>query len=482
MKIVILAGGRGTRLWPLSRYSLPKQFLHFGDKRSLLQKTLLRFTEKYKKEDIIILTSSSYADLVKLQCAELFSDFSFTILVEPESKNTAAALALAACYIQELGGDAMLVVPSDHMMQDEKQFLDELVKAEDAAAEGAIVTFGVMPSFPETGYGYIRYNKEDRGPAMAVEQFVEKPSYDVAKSYVTSGCYLWNAGIFFFKISTFWQELERQRPDMYSCFSSGYSQALSSFSRCPDVSIDYAIMEGAKKVVVIPLHVAWSDVGSWDSVYAHLDKDLDGNVISGNIVNVDSTGCLLYGSKRLVATIGLEDAIVVDTGDALLVSKRGSSQKVKDLVDILKKRRATECIEHITSERPWGSFTILEEGERFKIKRIVVFPGKRLSLQMHYHRSEHWVVVKGSALVTVGDSRQLLGENQSIFIPKSEVHRLENPGKVPLEIIEVQVGEYVGEDDIVRIEDDFARVQKDDPKSLLRRLIPDKGELVGQRG
>jgi mannose-1-phosphate guanylyltransferase/mannose-6-phosphate isomerase len=463
MKHVILAGGSGTRLWPFSRNAFPKQFLHFGDGESLLQKTVKRFYPAVNPKEVLIITNQSYFHLVKNQLNAIDPRFEQQILVEPEKKNTAPAICLAVKYLQEVLGaskeECILISSSDHIIAPENVFLSAVNKGEEIAKSGHHVIFGIRPNKPETGYGYIKASSIGNKGFYSVEQFVEKPNYTTAQAYLRSGDYLWNSGIFLFQIDFFLKEISSFCPKIASLSSGSFKEMVSQFAEMPDVSIDCALMEHSKKTMVSLLDVSWSDVGSWDSVYDLLEKDHNQNVKIGNVLDIDTKNCLIVGDKRLISTIGLEDMIVIETEDALFIGKKGESQKVKHLVEELKKRKAKEPFEHLTSHRPWGKFTILEEGERYKIKRIVVDPKQRLSLQMHYHRSEHWIVVKGTAKVTIGVEELLLHENQSVYVAKSQVHRLENPGTVPVELIEVQVGEYVGEDDIMRFDDIYGRAK-----------------------
>lgn len=460
MKIVILAGGSGTRLWPLSRQSFPKQFLHFGQKHSLLQKTTLRFLKNYSPKDLLIITNQDYYHLVKQQLQEINPSLTQQIFIEPEKRNTAPAICLAVKILQEQMGakpdECFLVSSSDHIISPEEDFIESMKSAEKVAAQGYNVVFGVRPTKPETGYGYIRY-VPSKEPACKVLEFVEKPSIDRAQQFLLSGDYLWNAGIFLFQISTFLKEFSIYQSEMAAHLSANTEHLVQNFHLLPEISIDYALLEHTKKIQVVPLNLTWSDIGSWDGVYETLPKDGNDNVKMGHVVDIDTQGCLLMSSKHLIATIGVEDLLVVESDDALLIAKKGYSQQVKALVDQLKEQGSKTASEHRTMHRPWGRYLILEEGERYKIKRITVDPGQKLSLQLHYHRSEHWVVVKGTAKVTLNQSETLLHENESIYVPKSTMHRLENPGKVPLEMIEVQVGEYVGEDDIVRYNDIYGR-------------------------
>jgi mannose-1-phosphate guanylyltransferase/mannose-6-phosphate isomerase len=411
--------------------------------------------------DILIVTNQEYRHLVRNQLVGLDPRFEQQIIVEPERKNTAPAIGLALKFLEGKldKNEAFLVSSSDYLISPEESFLESVQYAEEVAKQGRTVVFGVKPYKPETGYGYIKIKKGSGSKAVDAEQFVEKPSLESAKKYVESGDFLWNCGLFAFTVENFWKELSEHAADIFELCNGSYADVAGRFAAMPNRSIDYAVMEKSKNISVIPLSLMWSDVGSWDSLYDVLDKDGNQNVKIGNVLDIDTKNSLIVGNKRLISTIGLEDVVIVETEDAIFFGKKGETQRVKALVEELQKQGKKETIEHLTTHRPWGQYAILEEGARHKVKRIVVDPLQRLSLQMHYHRSEHWVVVKGTAKVTIGETEQLLHENESIYVPKSTVHRLENPGKVPLELIEVQVGEYVGEDDIVRFEDIYGRVE-----------------------
>jgi mannose-1-phosphate guanylyltransferase/mannose-6-phosphate isomerase len=336
-----------------------------------------------------------------------------------------------------------------------EQFGDYVKQAEQVAREGYIVTFGIKPTRPETGYGYIKTGeklkvKSDKLEAYKTEKFT-------AKKYLKEGIYYWNSGMFAFSIGTIIDAFQEFTPEIHAMLEGSFDEMNSRFSQMPNISIDYAVMEKSDRVVTMPMDIYWNDIGSWDSLYELLESDEEGNIKRGDVVTMDTRNTMILGSKRLITTIGLEDGLVIETDDAILIAQKGQAQKVKDVVDKLKQDNRKEPSEHVTTYRPWGNYTVLEEGERYKLKRIVVNPLARLSLQMHYHRSEHWVVIKGTAKVTIGDMEKLVHENESVYVPKSTVHRLENPGKVPLEIIEVQNGEYVGEDDIERKEDVYGR-------------------------
>ena len=460
MKIIILAGGGGTRLFPLSRTCFPKQFMKIGGDLSLLAQTVLRFMPVAKAADMVIVTNQEYIHHVKAELAACGATDAH-ILLEPVGRNTAPAIALAVRYCQDElgagGNEVLFVTPSDHIIRQVDLFVQAVRQAEEMAKQENIVTFGIKPDKPEIGYGYIEAG-EACGPGYMVTSFKEKPDQVTAEEYVAAGSYYWNSGMFAFTIGHFMQELKEYQPEIYQLVSKPYADILVQFAAMPNISIDYAIAEKSKQVVTIPLAAYWNDIGSWDAIYDVLDKDKDGNALKGDCMTIDCTNTLMLGRSRLIAGIGLEDLLVVETDDVIVVAKKGESQKVKELVGELKKRGRREADEHTTMYRPWGSYTVLGEGPGYKMKKIIVTPGQRLSLQMHYHRSEHWIVTGGTAKVTLGDEVKMVHENESVFIPLSTKHRLENPGRLPLEIIEVQNGKYLEEDDIVRFDDEYGRV------------------------
>ncbi|MDN3513905.1 MAG: mannose-1-phosphate guanylyltransferase/mannose-6-phosphate isomerase [Candidatus Brocadia sp.] len=469
MKALILAGGSGERLWPLSRKNYPKQFLKLNNDKSLLQQTTERILRVISPEDIIVLTNSTYkfhvlSDLKSLPAINRPLPNTH-IISEPASRNTAPATALGIKYCMEKLGckddEVIFLSPSDHVIQPADKFAEYIRLADEIARKGCLVTFGIKPDKPETGYGYIKFSSQHPTDGdknfFKVKEFTEKPDSETAKRYIDSGAYFWNSGMFAFRIGTMIEEMNSHAPEIARMINLSFEEMLSNFAQMPNISLDYAVMEKSDRAVVLPLDLYWNDIGSWDSLYDVLDKDANGNVKKGDVLTVNTQGTLILGNKRHIATIGLENCLIVETDDAILVAKRGEAQKVKDVVNKLKENTRAEAEEHVTTFRPWGSYTILEKGPRYKIKRIVVNPNEKLSLQMHYHRSEHWVVVKGSAKVTIGDKEMFIHENESVYVPKSTLHRLENHGKVPLEIIEVQNGEYTGEDDIVRCEDMYGR-------------------------
>ncbi|MEN2985116.1 MAG: mannose-1-phosphate guanylyltransferase/mannose-6-phosphate isomerase [Thermodesulfovibrionaceae bacterium] len=461
MKFIVLAGGSGTRLWPYSRKNFPKQFLKFSfiDNYSFFQKTIKRLS-RFANLEFLIVTNENYKFYIIEQLKEVFDrKIKYHFILEPTSRNTAPAIALALKYALERlnESDIFFVFPSDHLVEQEKEFLKYINLAKDIANKGYIVTFGIKPTKPEIGYGYIKIKNQQSTLFYPVEKFVEKPNYQEAKEYISQNCYFWNSGIFAFKADTVVEEFKKYIPDIGEIFNKSYEEVLNSFQDLPEISFDYAIMEKTDKAVVVPLPIFWSDIGSWESLYEVLRKDKNKNVIIGKTEQIETKRSFILGGKRLIATVGVKDLIVVDTEDALLIAKKGESQKVKEIVKNLLEKSASETLEHTTSYRPWGYFTVLEKGVRYKIKRITVNPGARLSLQMHHHRSEHWIVVKGTAKVKIADKEVFVHENESIYVPKSTLHRLENPGKIPLEIIEVQVGEYIEEDDIKRFDDDYRR-------------------------
>jgi mannose-1-phosphate guanylyltransferase len=452
---VILSGGSGTRLWPISRTLMPKQFVKLFDGHSLFQKTLLRNKGLCDKTLVV---SNSQQLFLALDQAEEINEKKLSFLLEPIGRNTAPAIAMAAFGVDM--DEILLVSSSDHLIKNEEAYKKAVSKAVAFAQEGYIVTFGIKPTYPETGYGYIESNGYD------VLSFKEKPDAATAEEYIKKGNFYWNSGMFCFKAGVLLDELKKYSPDIYEASRAAYQNALrddektkirlDDMKAIPEDSIDYAVMEKSSLVKVVPCDIGWSDVGSFESLYAELEKDSDGNTVS-NAINIDSKDNLILSSDRQIATIGIDGLMIVDTPDALLIARQGCGQQVKNVVARLKERGSELHNIHLTVHRPWGTYTVLEEGPSYKIKSIVVAPGKRLSLQKHFHRNEHWVVVSGTAKVQNGDKELVIGVNESTYIKAGEVHRLENPGLIDLVMIEVQVGEYVGEDDIVRIEDDFSR-------------------------
>jgi mannose-1-phosphate guanylyltransferase / mannose-6-phosphate isomerase len=437
---------------------------------SLLQETAKRLLKVFPPDGLIIMTNSEYKFHVISDLRSLFGESPLpqNIVLEPVGRNTAPAIALGLKYCVERLGcskeEVLFVSPADHVIKPPEKFAEYVTCAEKIAQKGHIVTFGIKPLRPETGYGYIKAGSikhtEGSHAYFNVEKFTEKPDSDTASLYIREGNYYWNSGMFAFCIGTMLDEFEKYAPEIRSMLDYSFDELISHFHKMPGISIDYAVAEKSDRIAVLPLDIYWNDIGSWDSLYDIAEKDERGNVKIGDIISIDTNDTLVISNKRLVSTIGLEECLIVDTDDAVLIAKKGETQKVREIVNKLNSEKRREASEHLTTYRPWGSYTILEEGERYKIKRIVVHPEARLSLQKHYHRSEHWVVIRGAAKVTIGDNELMIHENESVYVPKSTLHRLENPGRVPLEIIEVQNGEYVGEDDIVRVDDIYGRDKK----------------------
>jgi len=464
LQVLILAGGSGTRLWPLSREEMPKQFLTLFSNRSLLQDTLSRMLRMAPAEALTVVTGEEWKALVAHQGRDVCSLAPEQVVVEPIPRNTCPAIALGAVSLLETKRaseeDLLFVAPSDHIVVDGAAFSAAVELAASAAMRGDLVLFGVPPLYGETGYGYVEATEcagTSPGGALPVRRFVEKPSREKAEEYVASGNFYWNSGMFCFRIGEFLHALEDYIPEIGLPARKGVAALLEAFPRLPSLSVDYAVMEKARNVAMVPLRAGWSDVGSWDAVYDVLPKDDSGNVVLGDCVLDDASGNLVFAADHLVALQGVRDSIVVSTSDAVAVLPRGASQGIRNIVAALRGKGRKEVSQTPNSVRPWGSYHILDESERYKIKRIVIAPGKRLSLQYHLHRSEHWIVVRGTAWVRIGDTDRFVHEGESIFVPKGSIHRLGNQGKIPLELIEVQCGEYVGEDDIVRVADDFRR-------------------------
>jgi mannose-1-phosphate guanylyltransferase/mannose-6-phosphate isomerase len=463
---VILSGGAGTRLWPLSRELYPKQLLPLVGKHTMLQDTLMRLHGVDIAAPIVV-CNEAHRFLVAEQLRTIGCD-ARSIVLEPIGRNTAPAIALAAhaALAADQGDAQLLVLPADHVIRDLEAFHAAIGLAVTAAREGALVTFGIVPTAPEIGYGYIRRGQAAHG-LYRIAEFVEKPALERARGFVASGDYYWNSGMFLFRARRYLEELERHAPDIASICRSSFAGArrdldftridATAFQACRSESIDYAVMEKTTDAVVVPLEAGWSDVGSWASLHAACEHDAHGNAVFGDVLLEDTTGSYIYSESRLVATVGLRDHVVVETKDAVLVAPKDRVQDVKKLVARLKGDGRYEHSLHREVFRPWGSYDSVDTGDRFQVKRLIVRPGAELSLQMHHHRAEHWVVVSGTARITRGEETFLLEESQSTYIPIGVRHRIENPGRIPLHIIEVHTGTYLGEDDIVRFEDRYGR-------------------------
>ncbi|WP_104494932.1 mannose-1-phosphate guanylyltransferase/mannose-6-phosphate isomerase [Acinetobacter indicus] len=473
---IILSGGSGTRLWPLSRSSYPKQFLPITEEKTLFQLTLRRITNLNQAlanfQNPIVVTNENHRFIVAEQLRQ--AKISAEILLEPIARNTAPAIAAAAELALSRGEDpVLLILAADHVIEQQEVFNHAVAVGLTAAESGKLVTFGIVPTAPETGYGYIKAQQkvgQSELKSYAVSQFVEKPNRATAEQYISDGSYLWNSGMFMFKASTYLQELEKFNPAIVKNAKNAIQNSKNdldfvrldqaSFELCPEDSIDYAVMEKTEHAVVVPLNANWNDVGAWNSVWEVSQKDDNGNSIRGDVIAQDTRNSLIHAETRLVSTLGLENVVVIETADAVLVADQSKVQDIKKIVEKLKSTQRSEVNQHRKVYRPWGSYDSIEHGSRYQVKCIVVNPGQKLSLQMHHHRAEHWIVVNGTAKVRKGDETMILTENQSIYIPLGETHALENPGKVPLELIEVQSGTYLGEDDIVRFEDVYGRCEQ----------------------
>ncbi|MGG7073568.1 mannose-1-phosphate guanylyltransferase/mannose-6-phosphate isomerase [Campylobacter sp. 9BO] len=455
MTNIILCGGSGTRLWPLSRTFMPKQFIKLFDNKSLFEMTLKRNFQICKKTVVVSNSDQYFLALDQAQECGFANNISY--ILEPIGRNTAPAIALACLGLPK--DDIVLITPSDHLIKNEKQYFECAKEARKFAEQDYLVTFGIKPKLAETGFGYIESDGEN------VIAFHEKPNMQTAEEYIKSGKHYWNSGIFMFKAGVYLDELEKFAPEILNTCILAYENIgkdaplrikINDMQKIPENSIDYAVMEKSQKVKVVVSDIDWSDLGSFDSLYDELAKDENGNAANAGYISINSHNNLVCASRQ-IATIDIDDLMIIDAKDALLISKKGSAQKVKNVVERLKILNPEICNIHPTASRPWGTYTVLESAPGYKIKRIEVKPGKRLSLQKHFHRNEHWIVISGTAVVTVGGETRLLRPNESTYIKMGEIHRLENNGKIPVVLIEAQVGEYTGEDDIVRIEDDFQR-------------------------
>ena len=459
---IILAGGSGSRLWPLSRELYPKQLLNLNSDKSLLQATFERLEGFMPKENIVSITNTKHISNVRMQLSELSSKVN--LLSEPVSKNTAPAIALAVKFIMQKSDSdpIIIVVPSDHLIENQDKFLSTVKKGEKLAQAGYIVTFGIKPNYPETGYGYIN-TSEELQDGFKVKEFVEKPDLQTAEKYLKAGTYYWNSGIFMFKASTLMHEIEKLAPDIANIaneidFTKSDEIPFINFDKMPNISIDYAVMEKSDKIALVKLESDWNDLGSWQSIYDVSQKDKNGNVFVGHVLDKDSKNSFVYSSSKLVATIGLEDTVIVETEDAILACKKDKTQDVKHIYNILKEQNDNTHLIHKTVYRPWGFYTVIAQGKGFITKIIHVNPGQKLSLQSHNYRSEHWVVLSGMALVKLDGKDYTLSPGHSVDIPVKAIHSLQNPFDEDLEIIEVQKGEILLEEDIIRYEDMYGRV------------------------
>lgn len=466
---VVLSGGAGTRLWPLSRESYPKQLLPLTSDKTMLQETVLRLAGIADLAKPMVVCNEAHRFMVAEQLRQI-DMAAHSIILEPCGRNTAPAVAIAALQAQAGGEDPLLLVlPADHLIRDVELFCQVVESGVRLAEQDKLVTFGIVPDAPETGYGYIKATAEgiEGTDAFPVARFVEKPDLETAQAYVDSGQYYWNSGMFLFKASRYIEELEKFRPDILSACNNAFNSLSAdldflrleqdSFAASPSESIDYAVMEKTDAAVVLPLSAGWNDVGAWSALWEVHPQDRQKNVLFGDVLTEGANNCYLHATNRMIAAVGVENLVVVETADAVLVAHRDKVQDVKGIVQQLKDRQRPEALLHRRVNRPWGAYEGIDVGERFQVKRITVNPGASLSLQKHHHRAEHWIVVKGTAQVTCGDKELLLAENQSTYIPLGAVHRLANPGQIPLEMIEVQSGSYLGEDDIVRLEDNYGR-------------------------
>ncbi|ENG4186242.1 mannose-1-phosphate guanylyltransferase/mannose-6-phosphate isomerase [Providencia rettgeri] len=459
---VIMAGGSGSRLWPLSRSLYPKQFISLTSKKTMLQETIGRL-DTLKHKPPMFICNEEHRFIVAEQLRQENYKHS-GIILEPIGRNTAPAIALAAIKAVQSGDDPLLLIlAADHVIQNPSAFTQAIKQSINAAEQGNLITFGIVPTCPETGYGYIKKGNSIDNNVYTVDSFVEKPNLDTANSYLASKEYLWNSGMFLFKASCYLDELRKHCPDILSSCELAMNNSLNDldfiriksevFSVCPDNSIDYAVMEHADNVLVVPMDAGWSDVGSFSSLWEVSPKDNESNVIIGDVLTENTTNSYIYSQNKLVSTVGIDNLVIVETKDAVLVANKNNVQDVKSIVNQLKKANRPECEQHREAYRPWGTHDDIAEGERFHVKHLKVKPGEKTALQLHYHRAEHWVVVQGTAKVTNGDKSFILSENESTYIPIGAQHRIENPGKIDLHLIEVRSGNYLQEDDIIRLEE-----------------------------